>query len=98
MKFEVGSVPDDHVPHNNPYHHAGARACLLCVQQAVEREDRADVRSVAPAGRHQVRKSTRRVHLLLPDHDINRGQHYPNAGSLFVAVIARNEQTVRRAK
>ena len=36
-------------------------------------------------------------HLLLPDHDINRGQHYPNASSLFVAVIGRNEQTVRRA-
>ena len=50
----------------------------------VEREDRADVHSVAPAGRHQVRKSTRRVHLLLPDHDINRGQHYPNAGSLYL--------------
>ena len=61
-------------------------------------ERRSDVRSVPPAGRHQVRKSRRRVHLLLPDHDINRGQHYPNAGSLFVAVIARNEQTVRRAK
>ena len=55
---------------------------------------RSDVRSVAPAGRHQVRESRRRVHLLLPDHDIDRGQHHPNSGSLFVAVIARNEQTV----
>ena len=34
---------------------------------------RSDVCSVAPAGRYQVREPGRQVHLLLPDHDIDRG-------------------------
>jgi hypothetical protein len=57
--------------------------------------DQTSALSLLP-GDDQVRKSTRGVHLLLSDHNLDCDQHHPNAGPLSVTVIAQREHPSRR--
>jgi hypothetical protein len=76
----------DHVPAHDRYHYVGARACVVCVPQALRSERRGFSR-IPAARRHQVRESERQIRLPLSHHDVDRYQHYPQFGPLFPAVI-----------